>query len=100
MSNVLFFSKFCSVFAVFGVVIMFVFGYLFEKEPLYIKGIQDKAAAASGCYSASGLYFMVWIGSIFYWSYDSYKNRERTELEYTSLNMSDRGQQYGSVAPQ
>ena len=113
MGRALFWSQFCSVFAIFGVVFMFIFGYMFQHQPFYLKGPTDKAAAATSCYSASALYFLVWVGSLSYWSYDSYKNNNK-EGEYANLEMSTDasgasgsrgrggvlagGRQYGSVA--
>jgi hypothetical protein len=99
MASTLFYAQFCSVFAIFGVIFMFIFGYLFDNQPLYLKGPVDKAAAASGCYSASGLYFVVWVASLVYWSYDSYKNKDLTgnDAEYSGIETSTRGKPYGSI---
>jgi len=112
MGRALFWSQFCRVFAVFGVAFMFIFGYMFEHQPFYLKGPEDKAAAASSCYSASALYFVVWIVSMSYCSYDAYVSKNKEGEEYTNLEMSSTGtganggrsgamaggRQYGSVA--
>ncbi len=60
------YARFCSVFAIFGVVFLFIVGYLLQKQPLYIKGPEDKAAAATACYQGAGLYLVVWLASIAY----------------------------------
>ena len=36
------YARFCSVFAVFGVVFLFIIGQMLQKQPLYIKGPEDK----------------------------------------------------------
>ena len=40
-------ARFCSVFAIFGVVFLICVGIMLQKQPLYIRGIEDKEASAS-----------------------------------------------------
>jgi hypothetical protein len=97
-------ARFCSVFAVFGVVFLVVVGLLFEKEPFYMKGPDDKALAAKGCYHAAAIYFFVWISSIVYgrW-YDQKESRVDPEASGWGMRQSSaqgRGANmpYGSIS--
>lgn len=65
-SSIAGYARFCSVFAVAGVVFLFSVGYLLQVQPLYIKGPEDKAAASTACYQGAGLYFVIWVASIVY----------------------------------
>ena len=65
-SSIAGYARFCSVFAVVGVVFLFIAGYLLQVQPLYIKGPEDKAAASTACYQGAGLYFAIWVASIAY----------------------------------
>jgi len=41
-------------------------GYLFQVQPLYIKGPEDPALAANGCYGGAGIYAATMIASVVY----------------------------------
>lgn len=84
-------ARFCSVFAVFGVVFLFIVGYLLQSQPLYIKGPEDKAAAATACYQGAGLYLVVWIASIAY-------SRINTAGESVPETSGGRAGAYGSIS--
>ena len=43
-------AKCCSFFSVTGFIFLIIIGLLLQKQPLYIKGPSDPAAAAMGCY--------------------------------------------------
>ncbi len=105
------YASFCSIFAVFGVLFLAIVGLLFEKQPFYIKGPNDKAAAAKSCYQAAGIYFIVWVISVIYWKYDSARkgqvmedsNSIRNSDEYSTrnhieINSYGGGRPYGSIA--
>lgn len=43
-------AKCCSIFSVAGLIFLLIIGSLLQKQPLYIKGPTDSAAAAQSCY--------------------------------------------------
>jgi hypothetical protein len=87
------YARFCSVFAIFGIVFLGIIGYLFQAQPLYIKGPEDKQAAAHGCYQGAALYFVVWIFSIAYCRYDDAKQARAAASTPTSHD-----RPYGSIS--
>jgi hypothetical protein len=89
-------AKFCSVFAVFGFVFIFIFGYMFKNQPLYLKGPTDKMLASESLYKAAGLYFVTWISSVAFWLNHEYKNRGNAD-ETTNIEMANTRMAYGSV---
>ena len=43
-------AKCCTLFSVSGFIFLIIIGILLQKQPMYIKGPKDPAAAAMGCY--------------------------------------------------
>ena len=41
---------------------------MLQKQPIYMKGIDDPSVAASSCYKGALIYFVIWIVSLVYWS--------------------------------
>ncbi len=83
-------AKCCSVLSLSGIVFLSIIGSLLQNQPLYIKGIEDPEAAASGCFSGAGLYFGTMVISLGYWYY--------SEKSKSSLQIpNQRGVAYGSV---
>jgi len=95
--GVLGYAKFCSVFAVFGFTFLIIVGVMLQKQPLYIRGPEDKEAAASSCYSAAAIYFAVWVASLGYWSYDSYKSAREDGGSMGADSKSYGGRAYGAI---
>ena len=48
-------AKCCTIFSVTGFFFLIIIGVLLQKQPLYLKGPKDPAAAAMGCYEG-GIY--------------------------------------------
>lgn len=88
------YARFCSVFAVFGVVFLFIIGQMLQKQPLYIKGPEDKEAAAQACYQGSALYLIVWIASLVY----TRINNARSSREAAASETSNFDRPYGSIS--
>lgn len=76
MSKLLFYAKFCSIFAIFGIVFLVIIGIMLQKQPIYMKGIEDPSSAASSCYNGALIYFVIWIVSLVYWSRSSASNQD------------------------
>jgi hypothetical protein len=88
------YARFCSVFAVFGVVFLLIIGQMLQKQPMYIKGPEDKEAAAQACYQGSALYLVVWIASLAYARFDN----ARTAREAAATESSNFDRPYGSIS--
>ena len=59
-------AKCCSIFSVTGFIFLIIIGLLLQKQPLYIKGPKDPAAAAMGCYEGgmmNGYYLSVFVAT-------------------------------------
>jgi hypothetical protein len=52
-------AKCCTVFSVAGFFFLLIIGSLLQKQPLYIKGPTDSAAAAQGCYQGGKDHFKI-----------------------------------------
>ena len=88
------YARFCSVFAVFGVVFLLIIGQMLQKQPLYIKGPEDKEAAAQACYQGSALYLVVWVASVAYTKFDN----ARTARETAAQTADNFDRPYGSIS--
>ena len=64
---------------VFGVAFLAIIGYLFDKQPFYIQGPEDKAGASTSCYHAAGIYFLVWVVSVLYCKRDDARVQQEGE---------------------
>lgn len=77
------FAKCCSIFSVTGIVFLTVIGFLFQSQPMYIKGPEDAEKAAQGCYGGAGIYAVTMVLSIIYW-YRNEPEKPNTPTSTTS----------------
>lgn len=72
ISSILIGAKCCTIFSVTGIIFLLVIGILLQKQPLYIKGVQDPAMGAAGCYQGAAIYFATFVISLGYWMFDDF----------------------------
>ena len=82
-------AKCCSILSLSGIIFLCIIGSLLQNQPLYIKGIEDPEAAASGCFNGAGLYFGTMVISLLYWYY--------SEKSKSTLQIPNPRGTYGSV---
>mmetsp|Transcript_4145 Transcript_4145/g.12901 ORF Transcript_4145/g.12901 Transcript_4145/m.12901 type:complete len:104 (+) Transcript_4145:112-423(+) len=57
-------AKCCVVFATTGVFFLCLIGSLLNSQPLYVKGVEDPAAASKQCFVAAWIYITIVIISV------------------------------------
>ena len=60
---------------------------MLQKQPIYMKGIENSEAAASGCYEGALIYFFIWLASVLYW----------TRYNATHVNTDNSPSGYGAI---
>mmetsp|Transcript_35888 Transcript_35888/g.46104 ORF Transcript_35888/g.46104 Transcript_35888/m.46104 type:complete len:98 (-) Transcript_35888:36-329(-) len=80
-------SRCCTFFSFFAIILMVIFGALFDNQGYYVLGVNDSASEfsehAQNCYHTAAIYAVFLVVSIFGWLYD---NRQKARRESSLLD--------------